>query len=95
MSLNINQNAVFGEVADGTTAQIFSTRGISVLSVTGTTAISQLDSSGATLSSVTIADGKSLEITADSGNLLNYIRVAPTGGTAQFVMLGGYVTNPE
>jgi hypothetical protein len=30
MSLNINQNAVFGEVADGTTALVRNARGISV-----------------------------------------------------------------
>lgn len=96
MSLNINQNAVFGEVADGTTALVRNARGISVLSVTGTTAISQLDANATNvLSTLTIADGKSIEITADSGNLLNNIRIAPSGGTAQYVLLGGSVTNPE
>jgi len=96
MSLNINQNAVFGEVADGTSALVRNARGVSVLSVTGTTTISQLDNDGTNvLSSLTLADGKSIEITADSGNLLNNIRIAPSGGTAQYVLLGGSVTNPE
>jgi len=92
---NINQNAVFGEVSDGTTALVIKTRGISVLSVTGTTTISQLTGDGDILSSVTIAADKSIEITADGGNLLDNIRIAPSGGTAQFVLLGGSVTNPE
>jgi|LakMenEpi03Aug12_release.lakeMendotaPanAssembly.Ray.scaffolds.fasta_scaffold2173737_2 hypothetical protein len=95
MSQNITQNAVFGEVADGSTALIFRTRGISVLSVTGTTIISQLSDSGEAVSSLTIGVDKSIEITADSGNLLNNIRIAPSGGSAQFVLLGGSVTNPE
>lgn len=96
MALNINQNVVFGEVADGTTALLINTRGVSVLSVTGTTTISQLDASAANvLSTLTIADGKSIEITADTGNLLNNIRIAPSGGTAQFILLGGSITNPE
>jgi hypothetical protein len=96
MGLNINQNAVFGQVADGNTALVIKARGISVLSVTGTTTISQLnDTATSVLSTLTIADGKSIEITADSGNLLNNISIAPSGGTAQYILLGGSVTNPE
>lgn len=93
MSLNINQNVVFVEVASGSVATINSTRGFSVLADGGTCLVEQLDSNGSTtLSSLTLPDGKTIEVSADGGSLLNNIKITPNAGTSYVTALGGIVS---
>jgi hypothetical protein len=89
--LNINQNVVFGDLVDGAVATIVSSRGFTIYAVTGSTAIEQLNADGTEqLSVITLAEGKSIEVVADSGNLLNNIRIT-AGTSTQYVLLGGAI----
>ena len=93
MSLNINQNVVFVEVASSSVATINSTRGFSVLAVGGTCLVEQLDSNGeTTLSALVLPDGKTIEVSADGGSLLNNIKITPNAGTSYVTALSGTVS---
>jgi len=92
MSLNINQNAVFKTLTDGQTVIISQSRGISVMVSAGTDAtIETITDNGDVLSSLILPENKSLEITADGGNLLQRIRIFNEGGNTYVVSLGGQI----
>ena len=92
MGLNINQNAVFQTLTDGQIATISKARGVSVLTSASTDAtIQTISDNDIVLSSLTLPESQSLEITADGGNLLQTIRVTCAGGSTYIVSLGGQI----
>lgn len=93
--LNINQNAIFGTALNSSNqiATITKSRGISVLVSGGTCTIATLNESGSVASSLDLPSGNTIELNADSGNLLQTIKVTPnSGGTAYISSLGGTIT---
>jgi hypothetical protein len=88
--LNINQNAIFSSLTTGQIVTITNARGVSVLAdSTGTVTIATINSDGSTASTMDLPASQSVEITADSGNLLQTIRVTCNGTSANLVTLGG------
>lgn len=89
---NINQNVVFGDLSDATVAIINNVRGLTIQATLGNTTVEQLNSDATEqLSVITLTEGNSIEIVADSGNLLNNIRVT-AGSTTKYILLGGSLT---
>lgn len=91
MSLNINQQAVFKQLSAGQVATLTNVRGFSVLTSGGTSTIEQLDADSNVLSSLVLPDGKSLEVQADGGNLLSYVRITAVAD-AYITTLGGVIS---
>ena len=91
MSLNINQNVVLKQLSAGQVATLSSIRGFSVLTSGGTCTIEQLDANSNVLSSLVLPDGKTIEVQADGGNLLNNVRVTAVAD-AYITTLGGSIS---
>jgi hypothetical protein len=90
--LNISQSAIFNSLTSGQVALITNARGVSVLAdSTGTVTIATINNDGTVASTMDLPASQSVEITADSGNLLQIIRVTCNGDTANVVTLGGSV----
>lgn len=89
--LNINQNVVFKQLSAGQVATLMSIRGFSVLTSGGTCTIEQLDSESNVLSSLELPDGKSLEVQADGGNLLDNVKITSVAD-AYITCLGGTIS---
>lgn len=90
--LNINQNAIFKTLTSGQIATITKARGFSVLAdSTGTATIATINEDGTTASSMDLPASQSIEVTADSGNLLQTIRVTCNGTNAYLTTLGGQI----
>lgn len=89
---NINQNVVFGDLSDATVGIINNVRGLTIQATVGNTTVEQLNNDATEqLSVITLTEGDSIEIVADSGNLLNNIRVT-AGSTTKYILLGGSLT---
>jgi hypothetical protein len=92
-SLNVNQTVVFKELSSGQVATITTTRGFSVLTSGDVATIEQYDVNGAVQSSLSLPDGKSLEVEADGGSLLSNIKVtAGASATVYITMLNGSIS---
>jgi hypothetical protein len=93
MSLNVNQTVVFQTLTSGQIATISTTRGFSVLTSGDVATIQQYDENGAIQSTLSLPDGKTLEIQADGGSLLSNIKVtAGASATVYITMLNGTIS---
>ena len=90
---NINQTVIFhGFTGGNEVANITKSRGVSVMTdANGSCTIAQLDTNGNVLSSLNLPASQSIEVTADSGSLLQDIRVTCTSANVYLVCLGGSV----
>lgn len=90
---NINQTVIFNGFINGNeVVNITKSRGISVMTdATGACEIATLDNDGNVLSSLNLPASQSIEVTADSGSLLQDIRVSCTSANVYLVCLGGSV----
>lgn len=85
MSQNLQEPQLF-TLSSGTLTILFA-RSVSVLSLGGTTDVNNVSTQ-----TMSIPDGVTLEVDADTGNTLNTITIAPTGGVAYIVVLSGLCT---
>jgi hypothetical protein len=93
MSLNVNQTVVFKELTSGQIATITNTRGFSVLTSGDVATIQQYDENGLVQSSLSLPDGKSLEVEADGGSLLTDLKVtAGASATVYITLLNGSIS---